>query len=150
VAPDHTIADIDKYKTKLFDLYTRFRYNELICDKLMLRASRIEGLVRWSVLITVLISLVTGALDKLNPAVLAPLWAVFGAIATFLAIYSLVVTAAGSASSGSATPRACTPLRKKSSFSRSTLKWGKFRRTNYWTGGKHSVGDWQMLFSTAE
>jgi hypothetical protein len=90
-----SIASIDQYKTKLFDLYTRFRYNELICDKLMRRASRIEWLVRWSVLITVLISLVTGALEKLNPTILSPLWAVFGAIATFLAIYSLVVDSGG-------------------------------------------------------
>ncbi|WP_213775428.1 hypothetical protein [Bradyrhizobium sp. dw_78] len=89
------IANIEQYKTKLFELYTRFRYNELICDELMRRASQIEGLVRWSVLISVLISLVTGALDKLNPPALTPVWAVFGALATFLAIYSLVVGSGG-------------------------------------------------------
>ncbi len=84
-------ASFDQHKIKLFELYTRFRYNELVCDKLMRRASRTEWLVRWSVLISVLISLVTGSLDKLNPAVLTPVWAVFGAVATFLAVYSLVV-----------------------------------------------------------
>jgi hypothetical protein len=89
------IANIDQYKDKLFELYTRFRYNELICDILMRRASRVEWLVRWSVLITVLIVLVTGALDKLNLTALTPVWALFGALATFLAVYGLVVGSGG-------------------------------------------------------
>jgi hypothetical protein len=93
-SPD-SIANIEQYKTRLFELYTRFRYNELICDHLMRRASGIEWLVRWSILIAVLISLVTGSLEKLNPTVLTPVWAVFGAIATFLAVYSLVVGSGG-------------------------------------------------------
>jgi hypothetical protein len=94
--PENSIANFNQYKAKLFELYTRFRYNELICDNLMRRASRTEWFLRWSILITVLISLLTGAFDKLNSiAVLTPIWALFGVIATFLAIYSLVVGSSG-------------------------------------------------------
>ena len=88
--PDRKIADIAEHKPKLFELYTRCRYNELICDELMRGASRVENAVKWSVLGAVAISLVTGSTSYLNPPALAPAWALFSALATFLATYSLV------------------------------------------------------------
>jgi hypothetical protein len=88
---DVKIAEFSEYEAKLFGLYTRFRHNELICHDLMRRAGRVEWLVKATVLISVAISLLTGSTSGMNPSLLAPLWAVFGAIATLLAIYSLVV-----------------------------------------------------------
>lgn len=87
------IAQIADYKSQLFDLYKRFRYNELISDHLRHDAMRIEKFVRWSVLIAVAISLMTGGeVAFARRPELAPVWAVFAALSTLLSVYSLIVS----------------------------------------------------------
>lgn len=85
------IAAFDEYKDRLFDLYTRCRFHELICSKKMSRSRRINNVVKWSVLGLLGISLLTGSTSFLNPPILNPVWAVCGAIGTLLAAYSLIV-----------------------------------------------------------
>ena len=80
-------ARIEDYKTKLFDFYTKCRFNELACDDLLHKATRIERLVRWSVLILVefiITSVFHGPLLDIVSSVVSGL-------ATLLAIYSLIV-----------------------------------------------------------
>lgn len=85
------VANSSYYKDQLFALYQRARYNELICSSLMSEAVNIEKWVRGSVLLLVAISLLTGSTSYLNPPILTPIWAVLSALATLLAVYSLVV-----------------------------------------------------------
>jgi hypothetical protein len=85
------LAPFGEYKPKLFDLYTHFRYNELICHRLMSSARKVERVVKWSVVVLVAISLLTGSTSALNPRVLTPIWAVCNAIATLLAVISLIL-----------------------------------------------------------
>lgn len=79
-----------EYEPRLFDLYTRFRYNELICRRLTRSAARIEKWIRRSVLITLGISLFTGIIPGLNQATLNWIWASLTTAATLLTVYSLM------------------------------------------------------------
>jgi hypothetical protein len=89
---DSHIANIEEYEPELFELYKRFRYNELICDHLRHDAMRIEKWVRWSVVATVAISFLSGGeVTFLHRPGLAPLWALITALATILSIYSMIV-----------------------------------------------------------
>jgi hypothetical protein len=83
------IAKFGTYKTKLFELYTRGRYNEMIAAELMAKAALIEKLVRWSVFVTLAIALIPASVTYLNPPVLAPASAIITAVATFLSVVSL-------------------------------------------------------------
>ena len=78
-----------EYEPKLFDLYTRFRYNEVLSRRLMSEALRLEKLVRWSVLVTLGISLSSGVIPGMNQATLNWIWGSFTTAATLLTIYSL-------------------------------------------------------------
>jgi hypothetical protein len=84
------IASYEDNKTQLFELYRRFRYGELVAYGLMNGATRIEKTVKISVLGLLAISLLTGSTSYLNPPILSPFWAVFSALATLLAAYSLI------------------------------------------------------------
>jgi hypothetical protein len=85
------IAKFDDYKRQLFDLYTRPRYSELICDGLMRGAVKVEKVVRWSVLILVAIALLSQATEGFYPSVLKPIGIAFDVLATLVALYSLIV-----------------------------------------------------------
>jgi hypothetical protein len=80
-----------EYESTLFELYKRFRYNELLCGRLMRKSLRVEKWVRVSVLITLAISLSTGVIPGMNQATLNWIWASFTTAATLLTIYSLMV-----------------------------------------------------------
>lgn len=89
------VAKFAEYDDELFRLYTSCRYNELICHELMSGAARLERLNRTSVLISLTISLVAGALGFLNSPYFVWPWAIFGILATLLSIYSLIVDSGG-------------------------------------------------------
>jgi hypothetical protein len=88
-AVGETIAQYSDYEPNLVELYTRFRYNELTCHKLMGRAARLEKAVRWSLLALLAISLLTGIYPGLNSPALNRIWGTVTAAATLLAVYSL-------------------------------------------------------------
>jgi hypothetical protein len=83
------ISIFAEYEPRLFELYQRFRYNELICGRLTRRAMKLERLVRWSVLISLAISLLSGIFPVMNEVVLSRIWGTFTAAATLLTVYSL-------------------------------------------------------------
>jgi hypothetical protein len=78
-----------RYEERLFELYTRFRYNELVCRSLMRKAASLERWVRGSVLATLAISLLSGIVPGMNRATLNWIWGSFTTAATLLTIYSL-------------------------------------------------------------
>ncbi len=78
-----------EYEPRLFDLYTRFRYNELVCRRLTREAIRLEKWVRWSVFITLAVSLMSGVLPGMNQAKLNWIWGSLTTAATLLTLYSL-------------------------------------------------------------
>jgi hypothetical protein len=86
-----TIVKFDDYRAKLFDLYQRPRYQEIICLELATRANRIEVFVKLSILVLVGISLITGSAPFLNLPPLTSLWAIISALATLFSAYSLIV-----------------------------------------------------------
>ena len=88
---DRATANYEEYEDKLFELYKRFRYGEIVASSLMNGAGRIERAVRTSVVGLVAISLLTGSTSFLNPPILTPLWAVLTALATLLAVYAYIV-----------------------------------------------------------
>jgi hypothetical protein len=83
------VAQYSDYEPNLVELYTRFRYNELTCHKLMGRATTLEKAVRWSVLVLLGISLFTGLYPGLNSPALNRIWGTVTAAATLLTVYSL-------------------------------------------------------------
>jgi hypothetical protein len=80
-----------EYEATLFELYKRFRYNELLCGRLVRKSLRVEKWVHVSILITLAISLSTGVIPGMNQATLNWVWASFTTAATLLTIYSLMV-----------------------------------------------------------
>jgi hypothetical protein len=89
------LASFRDYDDKLFELYTRCRYNELICAELMSGAVRLEKWNQWMLFGSIVGSLLAGALGFLNAPSFAWAWASFGALATGLSLYSLIVDAGG-------------------------------------------------------
>ena len=81
-------ARIEDYKTRLFDFYTKCRFNALACDDLLHKATRIERLVRWSVLVLVAVAFITSIF---HGPVMDIASSVISGLATLLAIYSLIV-----------------------------------------------------------
>jgi hypothetical protein len=86
---EDSVASFAAYGTELGLMYTRFRYNKLICHKLMARALRVEMAVRWSVFVLLAISLFTGIFPKLNDGAMNRVWGSVTAAATLLTLYSL-------------------------------------------------------------
>jgi hypothetical protein len=86
-----SIADINVHKPKLFELYQKCRFDEIASHALMAKNSRVEKLVRWTSLILILISFLTGSISYLNQPILSPVWAVVTALATVIGIYSLII-----------------------------------------------------------
>jgi hypothetical protein len=78
-----------RYERDLFALYTRFRYNELVCRRLTLKATNLERWVRRSVVGTLAISLFSGVIPGMNQATLNWIWGSLTTVATLLTIYSL-------------------------------------------------------------
>jgi hypothetical protein len=89
------IASFAEYDDALFDLYTRCRYNELICHELMRGAARLERLNRGSLFASIAIAMFAGTLGFANIPGFVWGWAVFGIVATLLSLYSLVVDSGG-------------------------------------------------------
>ena len=89
--PSDPLASIDKCRLQLFDLYRKFRYNDLAFGELSRQALRLEAKVRWSVLITLAISLLTDVVPGMNAAALRWIWGALGALATVLTIYAMSV-----------------------------------------------------------
>jgi hypothetical protein len=83
-------ANFADYEKKLFELYTRFRYNELICHKLREGATKLEKMVQWSVLILLAITLFTGVFPVLGRPGLEPVWKTADVLATLLALYAMI------------------------------------------------------------
>jgi len=79
-----------EYEPRLFDMYTRFRYSELIWRRLTRKSMRLEKWVRRSVLITLAISLLTGVIPGMNQATLNWIWGSLTTAATLLTVYSLI------------------------------------------------------------
>jgi len=79
-----------EYEPKLFELYTRFRYNELVCRRLTREAMRLENWVRWSVVIALAISLFVGIIPGMNQAKLNWIWGSLTTCATLLSVYALI------------------------------------------------------------
>lgn len=90
-APDGVAAPIEKHRLQLFDLYKKFRYNDLAFSQLSRQAYKLEGKVRWSVLITLAVSLLTDIIPGMNAEALRWIWGALGALATVLTIYAMSV-----------------------------------------------------------
>nr|WP_294528872.1 hypothetical protein [uncultured Rhodopila sp.] len=84
-------TDFEANKQKLFDLYTKCRYNELCCLKLMQASMTMERAVRWSTALLIASSLLTGSVSYLSQPIFAPVWAIITTLATMIGIYSLIV-----------------------------------------------------------
>lgn len=82
---------IEKHRLQLFELYKKFRYNDLAFSELSRLAYKLEGKVRWSVLITLAISLLTDIIPGMNAEALRWIWGALGALATVLTIYAMSV-----------------------------------------------------------
>lgn len=78
-----------EYEPRLFDLYTLFRYNELICRQLTRRALQLERWVKSSVLFTLAISLFSPIVPGMNHTTLNWIWGSFTTAAMLLTVYSL-------------------------------------------------------------
>jgi hypothetical protein len=91
VSGNPRVADINVHKAKLFELYQKCRFDEIASHGLMARNSTIEKIVRWANLVLILISFLTGSISYLSRPALAPVWAVFTALATVVGIYSLII-----------------------------------------------------------
>jgi hypothetical protein len=105
VLPESVVADqmangqaapiFREYEPNLFDLYTRFRYNELVCRRLTRKAIKLEKWVRWSVVISLAISLFTGVIPGMNQGTLNWIWASLTTFATLLTVYALIEGSGG-------------------------------------------------------
>ena len=89
--PGRPMASIGKCRLQLFDLYRKFRYNDLAFSELSRQAYRLEAKVRWSVLITLAISLLADIVPGMNAVALRWIWGALGALATVLTIYAMSV-----------------------------------------------------------
>lgn len=78
-----------RYEKNLFELYTRFRYHELVCRRLMRKAANLERWVRRSVFITLAVSLLSGVIPGMNQATLNWIWGSLTTAATLMTLYSL-------------------------------------------------------------
>ena len=85
------VASIEKSRLQLFDLYKKFRYNDIAFSELSRQAYRLEAKVRWSVVITLAISLLTDIIPGMNAEALRWIWGALGALATVLTIYAMSV-----------------------------------------------------------
>jgi hypothetical protein len=88
-------ANFADYDGALFELYTRCRYNELICHELMRGAARLERANQASLFGSISVALFAGTLGFMNTAGFVWVWAVFGVLATLLSLYSLIVDSGG-------------------------------------------------------
>lgn len=85
------MAPIEKSRLQLFDLYKKLRYNDIAFSELSRQAYRLEAKVRWSVVITLAISLLTDIVPGMNAEALRWIWGALGALATVLTIYAMSV-----------------------------------------------------------
>jgi hypothetical protein len=99
VSNGEIVAKFDDYRIQLFELYQRARYQEETCLGLARRANRTEIFVKWSVLVLVGISLITGSMPYLNRPPFTAVWAILGALATLFSAYSLIVDSGAKRSS---------------------------------------------------
>jgi hypothetical protein len=129
------LASFRDYDDKLFDLYTRCRYNELICAELMSGAVRLEKWNQWMLFGSIVGSLLAGALGFLNAPSFAWAWASFGALATGLSLYSLIVDAGGRRFCGSAWPASSWQLPRRLNNSRYSSSAGKLRSKSCFPSG---------------
>jgi hypothetical protein len=91
VSASGPIADFETNRQKLFELYTKCRYNELCCHKLMQSSMALERAVRWSTALLIASSLLTGSVSYLSQPIFTPVWAIITTLATMVGIYSLIV-----------------------------------------------------------
>ena len=85
------ISVFAEQEANLFDLYTRFRFNELVCLHLSRKASNLEKWVRRSVVGVLAISLFTPVIPGMDEASLKWVWEGITVLATLLGIYSMIV-----------------------------------------------------------
>jgi hypothetical protein len=85
------LASFEDHKQKLFELYQKCRYNELASNRLMRRYMRVERAVRYTTIIAIFCSLLTGSISYLNNAVLGPVWAIVTIAAAISGVISLIV-----------------------------------------------------------
>jgi hypothetical protein len=78
-------------EAQLFKLYTRFRYNELVCLRLSRQAATLEKWVLRSVVGVLALSLFTPIIPGMSQASLTWVWESLTTAATLLGVYSLIV-----------------------------------------------------------
>jgi hypothetical protein len=86
------ISVFAEQEANLFELYTRFRFNELVCLRLSRKASNLEKWVRRSVVGVLAISLFTPVIPGMDEASLKWVWEGITVLATLLGICSMIVS----------------------------------------------------------
>jgi hypothetical protein len=81
-----------EHEAELFELYTRFRFNELVGLHLSREAAKLEKWVRRSVVGVLAISLFTPVIPGMDQASLKWVWEFLTGLATMLGIYSMIVS----------------------------------------------------------
>lgn len=82
---------LEKHRLQAFDVYKKFRYNDMAFSRLSLEFFQLERDVRRWVLITLTVSLAVDIVPGMNAEALRWIWGALGLIATVLTIYAMMV-----------------------------------------------------------